>query len=267
MALILNIFNSRPAFNADRSFADWLFENGYYDLALAEYMKIHYHSYKGDIIDSTFIELDVAKCYLMLGKFAEGINWCEKVGDTLSSSRLPELLILHARLLMKAGRISEALQVLSRAETFIKADKKGYISFLRGCIYAWEWQHNEAITHWQQIPLSSPLKEQANHYAQISIKAMKLKFLNPTKGAIMGIIPGAGYLYAGHRQTAFAAVIVIGLTSWGTYASFKKEVKGLGFLGALLTIGWYSGNIYGSYWACVRSNKMKRESLLKEINF
>ncbi len=40
LTFIFDVLGAKPDISTDRSFADWLFANGRYDLALAEYMKI-----------------------------------------------------------------------------------------------------------------------------------------------------------------------------------------------------------------------------------
>ncbi len=76
------------------------------------------------------VYLDIAECYLMLGKIVAGIEWCESIEDSLISPKLADLLLCHARLLMKAGRMTEARQVLLRADTIKTSDEAGSVSFL-----------------------------------------------------------------------------------------------------------------------------------------
>ena len=252
--------------NENISFADWLFNRGFYNYARYEYLK--------DIFDSSIEEEEeisklynrVAECYLASGKYGEGIKWCMSINEQHSQDFFPELNITYAILLMKMGHFDKSIEELSNKH-LADGPIKSRANFLLGCSEAHQWKLNDAIDAWRKIPSNHQLNPIINEYISYTEKAKQIKFLNPTNGAVLSIIPGLGYLYAGHNKTALSALIVIGLTSWGTVASFKEDINGIGYLTGFLSIGWYSGSIYGSYWACKRKNEYNRRLYLKKIKY
>ena len=272
MKLLIFIFSilNFPQFsftqNTNINYADWLYKQGFYDYALQEYLRMIYISNLEKDQNTLWVYNKVAECYLMSGEYEKGINWCENINEKYSKDTLYELNVTYSIILMKMGFFEKSEKILS--STVLKESPiSNRVYFLLGCSEAHQWKLNDAINAWQNIPIDQNLNPIATDYISYTREAQKVNFLNPTYGAIFGIVPGLGYLYAGHEKTALSALIVIGLTSWGTFASFENNVDGIGYLTGFLTLGWYSGSIYGSYWACERKNEYNRRLYLKKIKY
>ena len=86
-------------------------------------------------------------------------------------------------------------------------------------------------------------------------------------GAVLGILPGAGYMYGGEVPTGIVASIVISGLSVLTYYAFRTDNRPAGiFLGAA-TVFFYGGSILGGYRETVRFNNglnEKRARYLEE---
>lgn len=78
---------------------------------------------------------------------------------------------------------------------------------------------------------------------------------------VLGIIPGAGYLYSGHKETAFSAFITNLAFGYAAKQAFDHGNQALGGLLAYLTLGWYAGSIYGS----VKTAQMTNDRLRKDV--
>lgn len=92
------------------------------------------------------------------------------------------------------------------------------------------------------------------------------KYKNPTFGGLLGIIPGAGYLYADHKQTALSSLVINALFAYGAYTSFKTNNTGIGILASVIGVAFYLGNIQGSVKSVRRYNQVKKENLSNRIS-
>ena len=77
----------------------------------------------------------------------------------------------------------------------------------------------------------------------------------PFLGALSGIIPGMGYLYAGEKGTALVSVIIIGTGSAVTYASYKNGLDALSIISGTITFFFYGGSVVGGYLQCKKNNE------------
>ncbi len=103
---------------------------------------------------------------------------------------------------------------------------------------------------------------------------------NPYLGALAGIIPGMGFVYAGETGTGIVAMIIVGAGSAVTYASYRDGWDSLAVISGAITFFFYGGSILGGYMQTKRYNdslvttlemKLKRELMperdLDEIYF
>lgn len=60
------------------------------------------------------------------------------------------------------------------------------------------------------------------------------------------LLPGAGYLYVGQKETALTALTVNALFIWACYQLFHQGQTAAGLIAASLEAGWYIGGINGA---------------------
>ena len=83
----------------------------------------------------------------------------------------------------------------------------------------------------------------------------------PFLGALAGIIPGMGYLYAGEKGTALVSLIIIGTGSAVTYASYQNGLSALSVISGTITFFFYGGSIVGGYMQCKKNNEYLTQML------
>ena len=98
-------------------------------------------------------------------------------------------------------------------------------------------------------------------------QVQKLKYKKPATASLLAIIPGAGYLYSGHKQTALSALIFNGLLGWATYSNIRKENYGMAALTGTFALSFYIANISGSNKAAKRYNNNKLKILSNQIQY
>ncbi len=99
---------------------------------------------------------------------------------------------------------------------------------------------------------------------QINIQ-INFKEKKPLLGGVLSIIPGLGYAYAGHPQSAVSSLVVIGLFSYASYTSFNTQNSGLGVLLGAFGGSFYISNIIGAINSVKRYNSTKKLNSLRHI--
>jgi hypothetical protein len=75
----------------------------------------------------------------------------------------------------------------------------------------------------------------------------------------MGLIPGLGYAYTEHWQSAVSALVINGLLTYATIRSIHNDQDRQGAYWGAITLAWYSGSIYGSVKSAERYNRVQDE--------
>jgi hypothetical protein len=69
------------------------------------------------------------------------------------------------------------------------------------------------------------------------------------------ILPGAGYLYVGQKNTALTSFLINALFIAAAYQFFERGYPAAGLITASLETGWYFGGIYGAGLAAKEYNQ------------
>ena len=137
---------------------------------------------------------------------------------------------------------------------------------LKGISYVKLAQFDSATTSFQKVSPKGLYARNVSRNLEIISKINTQKYKNPTIGGLLGIIPGAGYLYSAHKQTALSSFIINSLFAYGAYTSFKTNNTGIGILASVIGVAFYLGNIQGSVKSVRRYNQTKRERLSNRIS-
>jgi TM2 domain-containing membrane protein YozV len=86
-------------------------------------------------------------------------------------------------------------------------------------------------------------------------------------GCMSAIIPGTGKFYTGDVADGIMGLVFVGSTAFQCYRGFSKQgVKSArGWIFGTLSLGFYTGNIYGSVKAAKRKNQKKRDVYRKKV--
>jgi len=90
-----------------------------------------------------------------------------------------------------------------------------------------------------------------------------IKTKSPILATTMSILlPGSGYVYAGHVTTGISALLINSLVGFASYNSFKSNNNGMGILSGLVFLGFYLGNIQGSSKSIIRENRFLKNKII-----
>ncbi|MBW1852591.1 MAG: tetratricopeptide repeat protein [Deltaproteobacteria bacterium] len=112
-----------------------------------------------------------------------------------------------------------------------------------------------------QINKFSTFYDSSQELAEQSLRGEKLPVKRPAyAGTLAALIPGLGHVYVSRYRDATVAFLLNGLFIWATVESFNEDHNVLGGILALLSAGWYTGNIYSAVNSTHKYNrKMKND--------
>jgi hypothetical protein len=86
-------------------------------------------------------------------------------------------------------------------------------------------------------------------------------------GCMSAIVPGTGKFYTGDVPDGILGLVFVGSTAYQSYRGFSKlGIKSpRGWIFGALSLGFYTGNIYGSVKAAKRKNQKKRDVYRKKV--
>jgi hypothetical protein len=205
------------------------------------------------------IEYQITLCYYLGEKYPELIDQFEKsslIELPPTFPALDDLLIMLYDAYIKTEDIEKACRVLYLIEA---RDK---------CLY-------------ERLQLSTAISQadffllETNQYPEA--EGLLLSYQNQAKSVrkaemLNALLPGAGYLYVGQKQTALTSFVINALFIWAAYNFFDHGNIAAGIITSSLEFGWYFGGINGAGLSASQYNQrlyevLGREYLLKQNLF
>ena len=245
------------------AFIKRLINNQYYQEALLEIMRIEFELKKFNL------ELFVNKiiCLKALEEYEKALFEYEtKCPNEYKSNS--ELAFQIALIQFKLQNFDQSLSATSVAmescnDTFCKPK----IHMLNGLLYANKYDWKNSMKSYQLLSAFESHTKIASTNFKLSESALQIKDKSPAIAGLFSIIPGGGYLYTGHKQTAFSALVVNGLLAYATYTSVKNKNYGMGILTGVFNLSFYVGNIYGATKSAKRFNEKQRKSINSKLEY
>jgi putative component of membrane protein insertase Oxa1/YidC/SpoIIIJ protein YidD len=91
------------------------------------------------------------------------------------------------------------------------------------------------------------------------------KYKSRTVAGFMSIVPGLGYIYAGHNRTGLSSLIINSVLAYTAIESFKNNNVGVGVLSSLFGVSFYLGNLSGAKKSVDRFNEKINRDLIKSL--
>ncbi len=176
------------------------------------------------------------------------------------------ILIEISQVWIDLGSHYNAKKHLNYSRQYLK--DKDYLAasyLLEGIVNTKDFNWDEALNSFGKIPINSIYSERGKSNQEIINRAINAKYKSPFWGGILGIIPGAGYFYADHKQTALSALVLNSLFMYATYTTFNSGNLGLGILTSVFSVSFYIGNIAGSVKSVKRRNNSIRTNYVNSI--
>ena len=242
----------------DTSFADFLFHEKEFELAVTEYYR-----YIFVIPDSTELSrqyyLQIIKCYFLSEQYEKCTRLANDIIPTAISNNYSDELNRYSGLsYLQMGYPRVGLinfeNISDRKAQLYKCISHLYLSQTDKASQALKLApvYEDSLLNTARIRLLSAVEECNN-----------IRYKKPLlAGAMSAVLPGSGYLYTGYYQTAFSSLILNALLLGTANELLNENFKFTGGTMALISFGWYIGNIYGSYNAAIKTNERRRRAIL-----
>lgn len=183
------------------------------------------------------LQYEVLLCYYIAKKYAEVIDTFDASGLHFVVGQFPathDLLVILFDSYMKVHDPEKAQQVLDYLQIHYPQT-------------ATKLKLSNALVSGDIQTLKTFAKEESYPYlpSLLDCYAQKKKSVGKAQG-FNALLPGAGYLYIGQKQSAITAFLLNGLFIGATYYFFHKGNIPAGVIFAGFEAGWYFGGIYGA---------------------
>ncbi len=239
------------------SFAQFLMKKGYWEEAVVEFQRFCFlspgHPFEAEA------RLAIGRCYEQGGDLARAVAAYRAVAQQHPNK--PSGLEGYYR-------IGEAAYLAGEYDT-VRQELTGFLDSHPDSSWKWPAQYRIA---WSSLRLhsfhaaseqftsiaamESPFREPAGEIVQGLGQIGDLPYRSPwLAGLLSCLLPGAGQVYAGAYKDGLLSLLVNGALIAASYEAFDKEVYGAGGLVSLISLTFYSGNIYGAVNSAHHANK------------
>jgi tetratricopeptide (TPR) repeat protein len=255
----------RPS--VEEGFADFLFENGEYERASTEYLRLVYYG-AADTIRQLYYLQKIGNC-LYFGVDYEGcIKFIERHRSRFNHypNDKAALELLLGKTYYQLQRYDKAITALQWSGATPQQAAYDETQLMLGLCYARLYFWDTAAEYLAKVRDISPHGTLAENISASLKKGQSLPTRRPwVAGALSAMVPGAGYLYAHRPNTAIASFLINSLIFWTIRDAVKDKNYGLATTTAFFGIGWYFGNIKGSRNAARQFNAKVRDRFLERL--
>lgn len=256
-------FNDTLKSDSAVKFITLLINQQHHREALHEILKLEFEGNRDDVVLFT----NKIICLRALGELERAIfeyaHNCPR-GHESNSEILYQLALVEYRL----GHHDRAFDISSEALAHCNDDfTKSRVLLLKGLVAAHSNQWLVAENTYLQLYPMDVQETLVQDNLQIALEGALLKDKKPGIAAALSIIPGLGYAYTGHSQTAITSLLVNGLLAFATFSNIQNENYGMALLTGVFNLSFYIGNVHGSAVSARRSNDSQRQKLLNQLKF
>jgi hypothetical protein len=229
-------------------YANYLFQNKQFDVSAIEYERVAYLN-----PSDTLAKLRLVQSYRFSDDFKIAKDRLVNLFPLRLSDYPEDFAIEYFAILFHERQFKDAFSYLQENKT-IKLSKKTEYE-LGTLLMQYKWK--DARTFSDNFILSNPKPEKFDDLYNVVIQGMGIRYKNPYKAALFStLLPGSGKIYTKNWKDAIYAFLFISASSIVTYKSMANNGLNINsaFYG-LITLSFYSANIYGSYKSAEKYNQ------------
>lgn len=202
-------------------------------------------------------------CYRAMDMCEKGIYEYEVLLPKFIA-RNGSVMFQAARLYYSTGNLQRAISIVDNgsAEGLFVQDQES-ASVLKAISYARIGDFRNSINTFNSISSLSGSRRTASIEVVERLRDTKCK--NPAVARLLSVVPGAGYLYTGHKGSAITSFVINSLLMYTTYTSITGENYGLAGVMGFMSLSFYIGNITGAGRSAIRYNKSVYDKSLVEL--
>ena len=168
----------------------------------------------------------------------------------------------YSIILIRQNNLDAARSFLSQYKSFSESDKAMFSLSIE--LFGQNWKAARQITE-----QSKDIEDLT--FLQLSAIANQtkdIKYKNPMLSSGMSmLVPGLGKVYSGYWKDGLFSLLFTSIAVWQSYRGFNKQgINSVyGWIYGGIALGFYSGNIYGSYKAANKYNETINHSIYHQL--
>lgn len=249
--------------NPDLSFIKYLINEGLFINAITEIEKLIY--YKKEI-NNRELYVNYLICLQNINKTNKAILEYEYFQPILKNDPV---------ILSQIGELNSSISNYNIAISFYK--KSNYFASDTFLInknllhianeYCKLNQLDSAILNLNSITHTNFYYDKAMFNKQLIENQRNKKYKKLYVAGMLSVLPGVGYVYSKHYQTAFTSLLINSLMFYATYSSIKSKNYGMSALVGIFGFSFYIGNIFGSIKSVSRYNINLNNELVDKLKY
>lgn len=243
-------------------FADRLFAKGEFYRAITEYERVLFFDCQ-NLKDSSYCIHQIIKAYYKGEEYDNAISYIRSIRKHVKKDNVGISKFDHYM-----GLCYLKLEMYEFALYYFEKQPELPNSIVLAGI------SNMYIQNWDTAQIKFKKVIDSNDLSQKELAGILLDFCttgrkagrkNPYVAGSLSLIPGLGYLYTKHYQSALSAFTLNSLLLGSSYEFRNRGYKAVSITTQALAITWYMGNIYGSIASAKRVNEKSEREFLEGI--
>ncbi len=233
--------NDLFSFDNSIKYADYLYRNAEYNLAIQEYKRILFLDPGHDLYAYKLFD-----SYILSHEYGKGLNYYNQ--NILKLHQTDTLLLLKGKLLLLSSNINSFSGLLGYGG--LSNQSKHFLNFSQ-LMFQTKWEEASEVL----VGLNETNEYQ--EFVPIVNRALDIKYKSSALSLSMSaIVPGMGKMYCGYWKDGVFSLLFTGLSAWQAYRGFTQHGTSSfysWFMGGL-SLSFYVGNLYGSAKAANKRN-------------
>lgn len=245
---------SSSSSNPDLSLVIKLIEQHLYHEALLEVNRIKYT--QGKIENLVAYEL---LCLNALERYDRTI-WIFETELSDHQKSQPQLIRQYYTAYYKMGNFQK---VISGSDITLSTSNDPDIDYVKTLVFNGLLKEKQTALAQAFVEEAGSSLRQPDKYRSVLADLHSLKQKSPFIAGISNVlIPGVGYMYAGHTKTGITSLLFNSLFAYATYTSFRSGNTGMGLLTGLFGLAFYLSGVQGAVKSAHRYNNMGYNNII-----
>jgi len=236
-----------------------------YFRAISEYKRFIYFLPQDSRVGQA--TLKIGQSYFRNKEYNNALGFFKKVSDGYGGTPLAvKAVLMQSECYLNLQALGPAVSVLEQLAAHSNdSDIRDEAFYRIGWIYFDTESWDKARTFFEKIEPQNRRKYRLSELLREFDAVGAIPQKNPALAGLLGLIPGAGYLYTARYHDALIASLLNGALMLAAYTSFDNENYALGAILTFVEIGFYSGSIYGSVSAVHKYNRRQTRDFIQNI--
>ena len=263
LLLIYSIFSidNIDFYEQEYKFSQDLIEQGEYERAITSLKRLNsFYPKNSNVIDNLSL---ISNCYYLNQNYIESNNISNSILDK-NKTHWPSI-IRSIKSFQNLDYYYESNDFIDKHKSNFESNKLDTLTLFSTINYIHLNQIDAAKNILKNIDSNSLLYEQKNKFTELINNECPLKLKNKKIATLYSIIPGGGYIYTDHYETALSAFIVNLLFYKAAYDAYNTGNYGVGHFCSFLSFSFYFGSMTGSWQLVDKYNKKIKRAFAKKF--